>query len=151
FADGASAPEEFRLLVRDAMLTEVQLRDVIGKDGVTQIERRSLIDWCWKFAKPGPWRGIRSKKCWCKIREEPGGELVLMVAIRQELFSQLKADRRLCEMGPTKFSLRAARYGIGSSSRKDRPHGKAAVVLARDFVEELASGSLDEDDAEPVE
>src|SRR5262249_14627880 len=112
------APEEFRRLVREAMLAEVVIGDIIGKDDVTRIERRSLIDWCAKFAKPGPWRSIRSKKCWCRARVIPGGEIVLMVAIRHELFAQVPADKRLRDMGPKRFARRAARYGVGRSDQK---------------------------------
>lgn len=148
---GADAParEEFRRLVREAMLSEVVLGDVIGKAGATQTERRSLIDWCDRFAKGGCWRSIRSKKCWCKRRPTTvEGELGdLMVAIRHELFSQLSADRRLKEMGPKTFARRAARYGVGTSSAAERPHGNNAIVLADDFVIDLIA-TLPDDEQE---
>ncbi len=137
------AADEFRRLVRDALLAEVVIGDVIGKDGVTQTERRSLIDWCLKFAKPGPWRSVRSKRCWCKMRVLPGGEIVLMVAIRHDLFAQMHADRRLCEMGPKKFARRAARYGVGRSSQDDRPHGHVAILLDPAFLAELTEACPD--------
>ncbi len=133
------AADEFRRLVRDAMLSEIVLGDVIAATAVTQTERRSLIDWCVKFAKPGPWRSIRSKRCWCKIQSLSGGEIRLRVAIRHELFAQLRADRRLCDMGPNTFTRRATRYGIGTSSQDDRPHGQPAVVLNDDFVAGLTA------------
>ena len=50
-------------------------------------------------------------------------------AAPQSLFAQLHADRRLCEMTLNTFTRRAARYGIGSSTRADRPDGKSAVVM----------------------
>ena len=132
--------EEFRRLVREAMLTEVVLGDIVRQpNAATQIERRSLISWCQLFAKIGPWKSIRSKLCWCKLKELPGGELVLMVAIRHELFSQLRADRRLCDIGTKKFTLRASRYGVGESTRNNRPEGQAGVVLANEFVADLTS------------
>ena len=140
-SDGiALACEEFRRLVRDAMLSEIVIGDIIGAEGVTRTERRSLIDWCVRFAKPGPWKSIRSKKCWCKSEERGGGEIRLKVAIRHELFAQIKADKRLCEMGSNTFTRRATRYEVGASGRDDRPHGRSAVVLADDFVAELTSG-----------
>jgi integrase len=111
----------------------------LQKTGATQTERRSLVDWCVKFAKVGPWRAIRSKKCWCKLREVGGGELVLLVAIRHELFAQLKADRRLTEMGAKKFARRAARYGVGRADNGERPHGGRAIVLDQAFVADLAA------------
>ena len=123
------AADEFRRLVRDTMLSEVVLGEVIGKsDQVTQTERKSLIDWCHTFAKKGPWRSIRSKRCWCKSRLDDG-RIVLMVAIRHELFAQMRADKRLSEMGPKAFARRAARYNVGTASRDERPHGESAVTL----------------------
>lgn len=147
----APAAETFRRQVREAMLSEVVLGDVIGRINVTQTERRSLIDWCVKFAKPGPWRSIRSKKCWCKYVKLPGGELRLMVAIRHELFAQVHADRRLCEMGPHTFTLRAGRYGVGHSTREERPHGEAAVVLNPEFLAELTASLPDDSEDSPPE
>jgi hypothetical protein len=131
------APEQFRQLVREALLSEVVLGEQIGDDGPTLTQRRSLIGWCQLFAKTGPWRDVRGKRCWCKYQERPGGELVLMVAIRHELFSQVHADKRLREMGPKKFTLRAARYDMGRSHRDERPHGFSAVVLDEAFVADL--------------
>ena len=106
-------------MVRDAMLCEVVLGTVVrgASEEVTQTERRSLIEWCERFAKVGPWRSIRSKKCWCKVKDLGGREIELMVAVRHELFAQLRADKRLCEMGPNKFTRRAERYGVGSRTR----------------------------------
>lgn len=149
FGQDAPAAEEFRRLVREAMLSEVVLGDIIGKGGVCQTERRSLIEWCNRFARVGPWRSIRSKKCWTKFRQGPAeGEVTLMVALRHEVFSQLKADRRLCDMGPKKFARRAARYGVGSSTRDDRPHGLSAIVLDPKLVADLVADLPDDDPAE---
>ena len=139
--------DEFRQLVADAMLSEIVLEDTIGHTGVTHTERRSLIDWCTKFAKVGPWRVIRSKRCWCKLVERSGGELLLKVAIRHELFAQVRADRRLVVMGEKRFTRRAVRDSIGTSSREERPHGLSAVVLADDFVAELTAGLDDGEDS----
>jgi NrS-1 polymerase HBD domain len=140
------APEEFRRLVREAMLTEVTLGGTIG-NGIVQTERRTLIEWCRKFAKPGPWKSIRSKQCWCKeVPTEVEGEFVLTVAIRHELFAQLKADRRLSTMGAKKFTRRAARYGVGRSTEYDRPQGKRAIVLDHDFLGDLTAGLPDENE-----
>jgi hypothetical protein len=141
--EDSSAGEDFRRMVRDAMLSEVQFGDVIKGTNVTQVERRSLIDWCVKWAKPGPWRSIRSKKCWCKSEVQGNGLIVLRVAIRQELFAQVHADRRLCGMTRNTFTILAARYRVGNSHRDDRPHGLAAVVLDHDFVIGLTEGMTD--------
>jgi hypothetical protein len=147
-----SAREEFRRLVRDALLAEVTLSQMTraGPSAVeSRTERNSLIGWCARFAKPGPWRSIRGKLCWCRLVEHEGGELELRVAIRQGLFAQMRADRRLVAMGENKFTRRAKRYGVGQSSRDDRPHGRSAVVLARDFVEDLTASFPADDGGQP--
>lgn len=145
-SDNASAAEEFRQLVREAMFHQIVLGTVVrGRtEEVTQTERRSLIGWCERLAKEGPWRDIRSYRCWVKMRVSAEGEITLAIAVRHELFAQLKADRRLVEMGPKRFARRAAKYGVGSSSQDDRPHGKRAIILDHDFIEDLRSGVPDE-------
>jgi len=150
---GTDSPtrEEFRRLVREALLSEVVLGDTIGDSNVTQTERRSLIDWCERFAKPGPWRSIRSKQCWCKRVEKGGGEVVLRVAVRHEVFSQLHADRRLSAMGAKTFARRAAAYGVGRTSQDDRPHGRAAIILGDGFVAELVGGTPNDDECDVPE
>jgi hypothetical protein len=137
------AADQFRAMVRDALLSEIQFGDVIRGTNVTQVERRSLIDWCVKWSKPGPWRSIRSKKCWCKIEVKAAGRIVLRVAVRRDLFPQVRADKFLCGLTQNGFARLAARYGIGSSHRDDRPHGLAAVVLEDAFVAELTAGMYD--------
>jgi hypothetical protein len=146
-ADLGSARDTFRRLVRDAMLTHVSLGEVVGPGGTTRTERRSLADWLHRFSKPGPWHSLRSFKCWCKRRPKEGGEYELVIAVRVELFAQVKADRRLCEMGAITFSRRCERYGVGSSSRKDRPGGQSAVVLSPEFTAELIGGIPDDGEA----
>jgi hypothetical protein len=145
--DDAPARDTFRRLVREALLTEVVLGDVISGAGhqVVQTQRRSLAEWCQMFAKVGPWRGIRSKRCWTKWRVVPGKNGELMIAIRHELFAQLGADRKLRDMGSKKFAIRAARYGVGVSTKDDRPHGVSAIVLDPAFVADLIAELPDDE------
>jgi hypothetical protein len=146
---GHSCParEDFRKWIRAVLVQEVTLGDVIGHAGVSQTERNSLIGWCVKFAKTGPWRKIRSKECYCKLVDLGGGEVRLRVAIHPELFTQVGAERRLRSMSGNTFTRRAAKYGVGTTSRADRPQGRSAVVLNDDFVADLTAGIPDEDDA----
>ena len=146
--DDAPVKEQFRQLVREALLSEVTLGDTIGANGVTHTERRSLAEWCQRFAKIGPWRDVRSKRCWCKFDVKDDGEAVLMIAIRHELFSQVRADRRLCNLGSKAFARRAARYGVGRSTPTERPHGLNAIILDPEFVADLVAGLPDDDLAE---
>jgi hypothetical protein len=146
------AAEEFRRLVREALLTPIVFgqqipvgRLVVGQADVTEtkLERRPLAEWCRRFAKPGPWRDVRELKCWCKTSTPSEGEIVYKVAIRHELFSQIKSDRRLIEMGSNKFARRCERYGVGKpGGQSERPHGLWALVLDDGFVADLI-GSAD--------
>jgi hypothetical protein len=144
----APAGDEFRRQVAAVMHTEVTLGNIIRQTDATQTERRSVIGWCERFARPGPWRSIRSLNVWTKRRVLNSGEEVIAIAIRHELFAQLKGDRQLLAMGATKFARRAAKYAVGSSSRKDRPHGLTAVVLDQDFVAELLAPTQEFPDAD---
>lgn len=147
-AEGPAA-DEFRRLVKEAMFTEVVLGDVIGQGNITMTERRSLISWCHRFAKKpgGRWQDIRSKLCWCRLEEDDKGEYKLAVAIRFELMGQLKADKRLREMGYWRFARRCQRYGVGHTSEKDRPGGKNCIILNREFIDDMIAG-LDSEVAE---
>jgi hypothetical protein len=115
-----------------------------------RIERNSLAGWCVKFAKPGPWRSIRGKLCWVRevVREDEPGEVEIQIAINQGLFAQMKADRSLIRMTQPKFARRAKRYGLGESTRGERPCGHYAVVLDRKFVADLIGTGASEDACE---
>jgi hypothetical protein len=147
------ARDEFRRLVAAAMVTEVVLGTVVRGKGndheVTEVERRPLIDWCVRFAHIGPWRDIRGKRCFTKAVDREDGEIRVAVAIRHELLAQLRADRRLTEMGPKAFARRCVQYGVGTTSRGDRPHGLSAIVLDPAFVDELTAGAPG-DDGDPA-
>lgn len=138
---GAVSPaaEEFRRLVRDALLTQVTLGDVIDRERVTQTERRSLIGWCQKFAKPGRARSIRDYRVYCRIVDKGGGEIELRVGIRHDLFGQVKADRRLIDMGPTRFARLCTKYGVSTSTADGRMCGERAVILHPEFVADMTA------------
>ena len=137
------AKEEFTRLVRQALLSEFTLaRKIRDPRGLPEVrmELRSAIGWCQAFAKPGPWKTVRSKQLWCRLEERALGLIVLKVALRHEVFKQLHADPRLVEIGPAAFIRRATRYDIGKvGGQEDRPGGKWALVLSDDFVEDLTA------------
>jgi hypothetical protein len=144
--DLAEPAEEFRRLVRAALLEQVTLGVTIGDKGSIkqeQFERRSFIEWCKKFAKPGPWRAVRSFKLFSKLKDHGGGEIELKVAIQYEFLAQVRADRRLTEMGATKFGRRARRYCVADDADDNRVHGERAVVLRPEFVSELLEDVCD--------
>src|SRR5205823_883166 len=88
-----SAEEEFRRGVAVGLHEQVTL----GRDGQDP-ERRSLIDWAELFAKPGPWRQVRSYTLWCR-REAEGAPAA--VAVRVELFGRVRLGG-LADMGHRK-------------------------------------------------
>jgi hypothetical protein len=139
----ALAGEEFRRLMRQALFSEFTLARRVydrHRHPETRVENRSAIGWCEAFAREGPWRTVRSKKLWCKLEGREHGEVMLKVALRHELFGQLKADRRLIDMGPVRFVRRAARYGVGRpGGQQDRPGGQWVFVLSDDFVADLTA------------
>jgi hypothetical protein len=87
---------------------------------------------------------VRSYRLWCRRDELAGGELVLRVAIRCELFAQVQADRRLVEMPPKTFALRAAAYQVGRSQADERPQGRRAILLDAEFVVDLLARPAEE-------
>jgi hypothetical protein len=52
-------------------------------------------------------------------------------------------------MNENTFARRSAKYAVGTSTRKDRPHGVSAVVLADSFVAELTARLVDEEERVP--
>ena len=119
-----SAEEDFRRNVAAALHDQVTL----GREG-EEPERRSLIDWAYQFAKPGPWKQIRSYLLWC--RKEANG--LVSVAVRSEMFGQVRA-RDLAGLGHRKFADLAQLYGVGVA---DRAGGQRVVVLTAAFLAEL--------------
>jgi hypothetical protein len=132
------AEEEFRGRVAATLLTHVNLGkryDTRAGEG-TETQRRTLIDWCRVFAKPGKWADVRGYQVWC--RSEPDGKL--LVAVRRELFGQLQGFADLAGLSATKFTQLMERYRVGEG---DRVRGARAVVLTDDFVGYLLARPCD--------
>jgi len=132
-----TAEEQFRQLVSGALHTLVTLGEVRkeGREEVTRTERRSVIDWCFRFAKEGPWKTVRSYKVWCRFHVGPEGQRQLEVALRAELFTQL-SYRPLIDLTQTKFASLCGIYNIGTA---ERAQGVRAVVLTQEFVDGLVA------------
>jgi hypothetical protein len=137
-----TAEEEFRQLLAGALNTLVTLGSTTttrgGRD-TQQQERRSIVDWAARFAKSGPWKGVRSYKIWSRLTPGPDGGPRLQVAIRAELFSQLPA-KELAKLTPTRFARLCGTYGTGQALEDERPQGRRAVLLDDDFLHGLLSG-----------
>src|SRR5262249_15301679 len=121
----ASASEEFRQRVSDALHTQVTLgtSKIQGQQQITFTERLSLIAWCARFMRSGPWKPIRSYAIWTRAANEN-----LEVALRVELFSSGQANcRPLANFTQNRFGRLCELYGVGYA---DRAQGQRAVILA---------------------
>jgi hypothetical protein len=134
------AQEDFRAQVAAAMHRIVTLANTIRqKSGdVVRQEARSLIDWSALFAKPGPWRKIRSYCLW--VRREAEGAAP-QVAVHVNLFSGQGGNGPLSKLKHRQFSRLCELYGVGTGKDQDgkdlRAGGSRAVELNPVFVAEL--------------
>jgi hypothetical protein len=125
----ASAEEAFRERVAACLHAQAVFGNVIDKQGTTEQQRRTLLQWCQLWAKPGGWQQVRSALLWC--RKEANGQL--SVALRSGLFGQF-GPRPLAELSQTGFARLAEQYRVG---RAQRACGQRVVVLTADFLAEL--------------
>src|SRR5262249_48248866 len=99
-------------------------------------QRRSLINWCQLFAKPGKWKSVRSLALWTRLDEDGR----LRVAIHKNLFGQIRRAAP-CE-SHRRFAALAERYDVGTLA-DGRPGGSRAVDIDPSFVAELLAGPVD--------
>ncbi len=133
------AGQEFRRRVASGLNTLVsmgnRIEDARGRTE-TEVERRSLLHWCQLWAKPGPWRQVRSFSCWiCSEGPPPAGRL--RIAIRCELFDQLHRGDPLSAIGAPKFTRLCGMYDVGGPLKAG---GERAVELSAEFLAELLAG-----------
>src|SRR5262249_29416763 len=99
----------------------------------------SLLHWCLRFAKCGPWAQIRSYFVWCRLAgESPDRHIDLRVAIRPPLLGQLGL-RDLADLGQERLADLAENYGIGRRCRAGRG-GQRAIELNPDWPFSLLEG-----------
>jgi hypothetical protein len=139
-----TAQDQFHATLKAALSALVALgsREYgAGKAEVTDVERRSLIDWCCRFAKPGRWARIRSLYLW--VRREPSGDGDrLAVALRVELFSQTRFGG-FGRLTQNKFGRLATLYGAGQDVGNSKVCGVRCTILAPEFIDELLAGPAD--------
>jgi hypothetical protein len=133
--------DEFRSLVAGALHSIVSLvvnfkrnrRD--GREAEdSQAENRSLLHWAWLFAKRGPWKSVRSYLLWFRLDDKDQ----LVLALHPDLFKQKGVHAgRLQGMTLRKFAPLAVLNSVGTCSDDERPTGKRAVVLDREFIDEI--------------
>jgi hypothetical protein len=105
-------------------------------------ERRSLIDWAVRFARPGPWKKIRSYLIWCRRETETSPAAV---AVRVELFGRVRLSG-LSDMSHRTFAALCALYGIGRTE-ECRAGGQRCVELTPEFLADVRmapDGAIDE-------
>jgi hypothetical protein len=132
-----AAGEEFRAKLKAAMHTLVSKgKTTHDREGaLTEVERRALIDWCVRWAKPGRWECIRGHQLW--VRREPVGESDrLAVALRVELFHQLHF-KPFASFTQNKFGRLATLYGVGEDRANPKVNGVRCTILTPEFIHEL--------------
>jgi hypothetical protein len=144
-----SAAEEFRAKVAAGLHTHVALgykhTDKDTGEEMTDVQRRSLINWAKVFAKCGPWQSVRNYLLWSRLDEQG----VLCIAIRVGLFASGQAHLRcLAEMGQYRFAQLAELYGVGTAQRAC---GQRVVELAPEFIAELLTGPAQEQPQQQTE
>jgi hypothetical protein len=136
----SSAAADFRRKVASALFTQVTLAE--DRDGTEIQARRSLVDWCCRFAKPGGWQSIRSYLVWTA----KGADGAVRIAIRAGLFAQV-GPRELAEHSQYAFGQLCEKYAVGEAQRAC---GRRVVELTREFIGELrVQPAADEPSREP--
>jgi putative DNA primase/helicase len=135
-----AAEEAFRNQVAAGLHQHVTLgEDRTKDDGITHTQRRTLLDWAVKFAKPEKkWGDLRGYQIWFRR----GDDNVLQIAIRKALFGQVPGSSDLAKISDTKFTQLCQMYGVGTA---DRVKGTRAVILATEFVATLTTQPSSDD------
>jgi hypothetical protein len=96
-------------------------------------QRRSVLHWARLWAKPGPWRQIRSYAIWCKLDEQGR----VRVALTTTFFDQVGA-RELAQFKQKKFNQLAILYGLAEKVDDNRVQGGRATILTAEASVPLA-------------
>jgi hypothetical protein len=137
------AAEQFKTRLADGLMhiESFSHRYCSGKEEKHEVQRRSLIEWCHLFAKPGPWKGVRSLSLWCCLDDK--GQL--RVAVHQRLFGQIRRGN----LGPSThrgFAQLCELYGAGSAGRTSRARFvELSPEFLRDLIETPCDGKCDDD------
>lgn len=131
------AMEQFRHLVRGAVRTVVSLGENFqrGKDDRTEVQKKPLIEFARAFAlhNGNKWGNVRGLSIWSKVK---GGRI--KVAIRVELFQELRCCPELARLTYDKFADLCVQYGIGTRC-KVRGGDERAVLLEDEFSEGMVA------------
>jgi hypothetical protein len=146
----ARADFRHRLARSLTRLVTLQCGDRVRKDDQDHREARSVLHWCLRFGKAGPWRQIRSYFVWCRLEpNQADPHEALRVALRPELFGQLQLHD-LEQLGPDEFTNLAERYGCGQRCRAGRG-GTRALALTPEWLRSLLDEPEGDGGREPGE
>lgn len=116
------------------------------RGGTTEVQRRSLLDWCNLWAKPGRWQQVRSYQLWIRREPHPGGGERLAIALRVEVFRQA-GQSDLSKLTQNKFGRLAALYGVAVDKPNTKVNGYRASILTQQFIDDLLYRPRDQDDS----
>ena len=120
-----SAKDEFKSRLAEVLNSMMSFGEFDRDAQQTKIERRSLLDWCSRWTKPGAWKSIRSLKLWTK-RNEAG---VIQIALRAELFGQVSRGK----IAQGQIGTLAELYDLGY---RTKVAGQRAIELSSEFLAE---------------
>ena len=132
-----AAGEQFRGAVGELLAAVEPLSYSHDAGERTEVQRRSLIDWCRIFSKgkPGPWKSVRSLAIWCREGEKGLPE----IALHQKLAAQVRRGQ-LLPYTQRRFGQLCELYGVGICGRTNRAR---FVELDSAFVAEQLAGPGD--------
>ena len=144
-----SAGEQFRAKVSAAMFSLVTLsvpKNNTG-DGLerrSELESRTLADWCSRFAKPRTWGAVRGYQIWC--RRDKGQ--MLRIALRVGLFNQRGVGGSdLGRFSQKQFNELAKRYGVGTDCKVNGGDQRAVELEQEFLVDIFAEPAIETDEA----
>lgn len=130
-----TARDTFRARVAQLLWSHVTLGETYreGDREFTRTERRPLILWATRFAKPGGWQDVRGYQIW--VRQDGHGAPEL--SLDHLLTGQVPGFRDLQDYGQKRFARLARVYEVGESSDDTRVQGRRLIRLYQAFVDEL--------------
>jgi hypothetical protein len=138
------AMEQFRLLVRGALRTVVSLGENYDRKKEwapkTEVQKKPLIEFARAFATHNGrnWGSVRGMSIWSRVKDGK-----IQVALRVELFQELRCCPDLMKLTYDKFAGLCVLYAVGGRCRV-RGGLARAVLLGDDFFERMTAAPEDE-------
>jgi primase-polymerase (primpol)-like protein len=138
------AMEQFRLLVRGALRTVVSLGENYpgNKEGAskTEVQKKPLIEFVRAFAQHNAdkWGSVRGMSIWSRLKDGR-----IQVALRVELFQELRCCPDLAKLTYDKFADLCVLYAVGERCRVKGGLARA-ILLNDEFHERMVASPEDE-------